>query len=287
MRWPIDPEVRERIERLELPWNEFGIDPYGVSKEYLAINHTILKFFYRKYFSVEAYGLEHVPDRGRVMLVGNHSGGVALDGVMVIGSMFFDLEPPRVAQAMAEKFLNQVPFASQISSRLGHLTGLPEHAERLLSDERMLVVFPEGARGTAKLFKERYSLVHFGSGFMRLAMKMRTPIVPFAFLGGGEAVPTISNAVSLGKLLGVPYIPVTPWLVALPLPAKLEIQYSAPMFFDGSGTEEDEVVAANVEQVKSRIAGLIDAGRRRRLGEPLRETLREIRESVRDLGRFS
>jgi 1-acyl-sn-glycerol-3-phosphate acyltransferase len=267
LRLPIDPEVRERVDRLELPWNDFGLDPYGVSKEYLAAYFTALRFFYRTYFSVESHGIENVPKRGRVMLVGNHSGGFALDGMMVIGSMFFDMEPPRVAHGMAEKFLNRIPFASRISSRLGHLTGLPEHAERLLADERMLMVFPEGVRGTAKLFRERYSLVQFGTGFMRLAMKMKTPVVPFAFLGGGEAVPTVSNAVTLGKLVGLPYIPVTPWLVALPLPAKLEVYYSEPMTFEGTGAEEDEVVSANVEAVKDRIARLIDVGRRRRKGE--------------------
>jgi 1-acyl-sn-glycerol-3-phosphate acyltransferase len=265
---PIDPEVRERASRLELPWNEFGIDPYGISKDYLAKYFTALRFFYRHYFSVEAYGLHHIPKRGRVMLVGNHSGGFALDGIMVIGSMFFELDPPRLAQAMVEKFMNKVPFASQISSRLGHLTGLPEHAERLLADERMLMVFPEGSKGTMKLYRERYSLVNFGTGFMRLATKMKTPIVPFAFLGGGEAVPTISNAVTLGKLLGVPYIPVTPWGVAVPIPAKLEVHYSAPMFFEGTGSEEDEAVSANVNLVKDRIADLIEMGKKRRRGEP-------------------
>src|SRR5690606_29954068 len=184
--------------------------------EYLAAYFTALHFFYRRYFSVESHGLDHVPKRGRVMLVGNHSGGIAIDGMMVSCSMFFDMEPPRLAQGMAEKFLNRLPFASQISSRLGRLTGLPEHAGRLLADERMLIVFPEGARGTAKLYRERYSLVQFGTGFMRLAQKTKTPIVPFAFLGGGEAVPTIANAVTIGKVVGVPYIPVTPWLAPLP-----------------------------------------------------------------------
>lgn len=267
MRLPSDPEIRARVDRIELPWNELGIDPYGVSKEYLAANFTALRFFYRRYFSVESHGVHHVPKRGRVMLVGNHSGGVAIDGVMVICSMFFEMEPPRLAQGMAEKFLNRLPFASQISSRLGHLTGLPQHAERLLADERMLMVFPEGARGTAKLFRERYTLVEFGTGFMRLAQKMKTPIVPFAFLGGGEALPTISNAVTLGRLVGVPYVPITPWLAPLPLPAKLEVHYSAPMIFEGTGAEEDEVVQENVDKVKARIARLIDLGRKRRRGE--------------------
>jgi 1-acyl-sn-glycerol-3-phosphate acyltransferase len=267
MKLYVDPDVRERLERLELPWNDYGVDPYGIAKSYLGPWFSTLKFFHRYYFSMESQGIEHVPPRGRAMLVGNHSGGFAIDGMMVVSSMFFDADPPRLAQGMAEKFLNKLPFASQISNRLGHLTGLPEHAERLLGDERLLMVFPEGTRGTAKLYKERYSLVGFGSGFMRLAMKMKTPIVPFAFLGGGEAVPTIANAYTIGRLMGVPYVPVTPWLVAVPIPAKLEVHYSEPMFFEGSGTEEDEVVYANVDRVKARIADLIDRGKKRRRGE--------------------
>lgn len=268
---PVDAEVRARLEQLEIPFNSYGVDLYGISKAYLGPSFTALRFFFKHYFSVESHGIENVPRRGRVMLVGNHSGGVALDGAMVVASQFLEMNPPRLAQGMAEKFLNKVPFASQLTNRCGHLTGLPEHAERLLADERMLMVFPEGARGTAKLFKERYSLVHFGTGFVRLAMKMKTPIVPFAFLGGGEAIPTISNAVSIGKLFGVPYIPVTPWLFAVPIPAKLEVYYSPPMIFEGSGSEEDEVVHGHVEKVKERIAQLIDTGRRRRRGEPARD----------------
>src|SRR5262249_23686404 len=162
---------------------------------------------------------------GRAMLVGNHSGGVALDGAMTHASMFFDMNPPRLAQGMAEKFLNQVPFFSQFTNRLGHFTGLPEHAVRLLEDGRLLMVFPEGARGTAKLYPERHSLVQFGTGFMRLAMKTKTPIVPFAFIGGGEAIPTIMNSNALGKLVGAPYVPITPYLVTVPLPVRLAIYY--------------------------------------------------------------
>ena len=188
VRIPTNPEVRARVDRLELPWSDYGTDPYGVSKDSLALWFSAVKFFYRHYFSVDAHGLEHIPKVGRAMLVGNHSGGFALDGMMTVCSLFFDQEPPRLAQAMVEKFMSAVPFGAQMSSRLGHLTGLPEHAERLLADDRALMVFPEGVKGTAKLYGARYSLVNFGTGFVRLAMKMKTPIVPFAFLGGGEVV---------------------------------------------------------------------------------------------------
>lgn len=253
--------VRERVERLELPFDAYGIDPYGISKWHLTQVFRAAWVLYRHYFTVEVHGRGHVPPRGRAMLVGNHSGGVAVDGAMVLADMFFGMDPPRLGQGMAEKFINRLPFASVWASRCGQFTGLPEHAERLLSDERLLLVFPEGARGTAKLYRERYSLVDFGTGFMRLAMKTRTPIVPFAFLGGGEAIPTISNAYSLGRMLGVPYIPLTPYVLPLPRPVRLEIHYGEPLTFSGSGVEDDELILRNVAEVRSRIAELIENGR--------------------------
>ncbi len=262
----VDEEVRERVERLEIPFNACGVDPYGISRDYLARMFTVLGFMYRRYFRVRAYGLEHVPARGRAMLVGNHSGGVAVDGAMVVASMFFERDPPRLAQGMAEKFMNTVPFMSQWSNRCGQLTGLPETAHKLLEDERLLMVFPEGARGTAKLYKERHSLVGFGTGFVRLAMATQTPIVPFAFLGGGEAIPTVMNSYALGKLFGAPYVPITPYLFAIPLPVRLEVHYGEPLVFTGTGAEDDEVILGHVEAVKARIAELIAIGRRHREG---------------------
>ncbi len=269
-RLPVDSEVARLVDRLEIPFNANGVDPYGVSSRHLKESFSVLKYFYRYYFSVEARGLHNVPKRGRAMLIGNHSGGVAVDGAMVLASMLLEMDPPRLAQGMVEKFLNKIPFASQWSNRLGQFTGLPEHAIRLLEDDRMLMVFPEGARGTAKLFRQRYSLVQFGTGFMRLALKTKTPIIPFGFLGGGDAIPTISNAYTLGKLLGVPYVPLTPYFFALPLPVKLEIEYTEPMIFEGTGNEDDDVILGYVEQVKARIASVLAVGKfQRRYGNSL------------------
>ncbi|EYF01992.1 lysophospholipid acyltransferase family protein [Chondromyces apiculatus] len=265
----IDPAIAARVDRVELPFNRFGVDPYGVSKKHVAQFMTLLHYLYHHYFTVGLVGIEHVPARGRGMLVGNHSGGVAVDGAMVLASCFFDRDPPRLGQAMAEKFIARFPFASLWSNRTGQFTGLPEQAAHLLDDERLLVVFPEGARGTAKLYSDRNSLVHFGSGFVRLAMKTQTPIIPFGFVGGGEAVPTIANAYGLGKLLGVPYVPITPWLAPVPLPVRVELTYGEPMMFSGTGNEEDEVINGYVDQVKQRIGELMKEGQRRKSGEAL------------------
>ena len=85
--------------------------------------------------------------------------------------------------------------------------------------------------------------------------------MPFAFLGGGDAIPTVSNLYKLGKLLGVPYLPITPWILPLPRPAKLSVHYSEPMHFEGTGSEDDDAIRGYVEQVKARIGGLIEKGR--------------------------
>lgn len=259
----VDPTLERRVDRLELPFGALGVDPYGVEKSALGRMMTALQPLYRRYFRVKVTGVEHVPARGRAMLIGNHSGGVAIDAAMVIGACFFEMEPPRLAQGMVEKFIEHVPVASVMASRCGQVTGLPEHAVRLLRDERLLMVFPEGARGTAKLFHERDSLVDFGTGFMRLALQTNTPIVPFGVVGAGEALPTVYNAYALGKLFGVPYVPVTPWILPIPVPAQLGIHFGEPIVCEGTGREDDEVVRQRVEEVKARISSLIAWGRAR------------------------
>jgi len=258
---PIDPDVAARIEALDLHFNKFGVDPYGIDKNDLIRFVSAFAWIYRFYFKVDVYGLDNVPSRGRGVLVGNHSGGVAIDGAMAMGSLLLDAEPPRLAHAMIDKFIHQFPGASQLMARTGQFTGNPDQAKRLLRDERLILVFPEGARGTAKLAKDADTLVDFGTGFIRLALETNSPIIPFGFVGGGEALPTIANFRRLGRMLGVPYIPVTKWGLLIPKPTRFQLLYGMPMHFEGTGHERDELVSEMVDQVKARIRDLIRQGR--------------------------
>ncbi len=262
----IDEKVQDRVDRLEIDFNRYGIDAYGVSRKQLARMYSLFALLYRRYFDVSIVGIEQVPSSGRAMLVGNHSGGLALDATIVMASMMLDAEQPRLVQAMVDKFIGYMPFAGRLTTEMGHLIGLPEHAQRLLNDERLLLVFPEGHRGTAKLYGDRNTLVRFGTGFIRLALQTKSPVVPFAFIGGGEAIPTVANLDKIGKFLGLPYLPVTPYLLPLPRPVPLELYYSEPMIFEGTGNEEDSVIQGYVEQVKDRIGDLIERGVRIRKG---------------------
>jgi len=146
-------DIDSRAARLALPFNRFGYDPYGISRKHIAWGMHVFRALYRTYFRVKTFGAENVPARGRAMLVGNHSGGVAMDGAMVIAAMFLELEPPRLAQGMVEKFINQFPFASQWASRTGQFTGLKgelvsladslDGCERIIRDE--FKDYPESA----------------------------------------------------------------------------------------------------------------------------------------------
>lgn len=261
-------ELDELLKKIDIPFNEQGIDPYGISRNHLKVLYPAAKWIYRNYFKVKTIGIENVPDQGRAMLVGNHSGGLPVDGTMVVISMILDHDPPRFAIGMVDKFAQRMPVVSSLTNRTGQVTGLREQAERLLNDERLLMIFPEGTAGVGKLYKDRYNLVHFTNGFMRLALKTNTPIIPFAFIGGEEAIPTVYHANMLGRLLGAPYFPVTPYILPLPLPVSCQIYYGEPMYMESDGSYED--IENKVQIVKDKINDLIDTGLKNRKTEGMR-----------------
>ncbi|MBM4291697.1 MAG: acyltransferase family protein [Deltaproteobacteria bacterium] len=257
-------EVEARLDRLDVTFGPYGYDRLGLSRRHIGAFYSALEPLYRRYFRVAVSGLAHVPPAGRAMLIGNHSGGVPVDAAMVFCSLFFDHDPPRHAHGMVEKFAQNLPFLSSLFSRLGQLSGLPEHAAQILHDERLLLVFPEGVRGTGKLFKDRYQLTRFGTGFVRIALQNKSPVVPFAFVGGEEAMPVIYHAAPLARLLGVPYVPIPKHLVPIPKPVLCELLYGAPITLEGDGDEPEEVIALHVTRVREAIAALIAEGRARR-----------------------
>ena len=255
-----DPEVIARVERLDIAFNVDGYDRYGISRDHLVRFLSALKPVYEHWSRVTSFDTGNVPTSGRAILAGNHSGGVGFDALMVLCSLVFDREPPRLAHGMMEQSLAKIPFANTVFSRMGQFSGYSRHAEHLLEDERLLLVFPEGPRGSGKLFRERYQLARFGTGFMRLALKTKSPVIPFAFVGAEEAFPALANAKWLAKLFGASYLPITPQLVPLPLPLSCQVYYGEPMYFEGTGNESDEVVAELVSRVRNAVQRMVDRG---------------------------
>jgi 1-acyl-sn-glycerol-3-phosphate acyltransferase len=267
----LETEVDERLRKIPTELNEYGYDRFGLHPESARRSLLMAALLYRYYFRVETFGIEDVPS-GRVLLVSNHAGQLPADAAMLGAAMFLEAEPPRIARGMGEYWIPQLPFVSVAAIRAGNTVGTPENCAALLEAGECVMVFPEGVRGMNKTFRERYRLQRFGLGFMRLALETETPVVPVAIVGSEEQQPGFANLEGLGRLLGMPALPITlgfPWLGPLgllPLPVKYRIHFGEPLRFRGSGGEEDAVIEEKVGRVRSEILGLLERGRRERAG---------------------
>jgi len=112
----------------------------------------------------------------------------------------------------------------------------PYNAMRLLEEDKLVAVFPEGVKGTAKPYAERYRLQRFGrGGFVEIALRTGAPIVPVAVVGSEEIYPKLADVPPLARMIGAPFFPVTPtfpWLGplgAVPLPSRWRIEFLEPI----------------------------------------------------------
>ena len=256
-------DLEARTQALVVRGNEFGFDPFGLSRDHVRPAIKLAAWIYRHYFRAQAFGIEHIPSSGRVIFVSNHSGQLPYDGVAISAACFLEPPTPRLLRSMVEYFVPSVPFASYLFARWGQITGTPENCRRLLQAEEAVLVFPEGARGISKPFARRYQLAPFGKGFMRLALENQTPIVPVAVIGAEEQAPAI-NLRRLAKLIGAPAFPIVPYppfVPLVPLPVKYRIYFGAPMRFTG---DPDDDLDEQVKTVKHRIESMIHLGLRER-----------------------
>lgn len=256
----VDDALAERVDRAGLGANEYGYDRWGASAAAARRALPLLKFLYERYFRVETRGLENVPE-GRVLLISNHSAQLAYDGMLIAAAMMLEAEPPRFVRTMIERFFAEPPFVNLFMTRMGQLIGLPSHARRLLTEEEAAVlVFPEGERGGGRVWRDRYRIMGFGQGFLRLALETNTPIVPIGFVGGEEMCASLSRMEPLARLFGLPYIPLTPTILPVPLPVKVLINFGKPIRLEGTGNEEDDTIRPMVQRVEHRVKALIDEG---------------------------
>ncbi len=245
------------------------VDEFGHDPAYEARFLPFFDFLFKTYFRVEVEGTANIPNEGRCLVVGNHSGGpLPYDGVMLRTVVRREHEKQRELRWLAEDFIYYLPFVGSAMNRLGAVRACQENAERLLAEERLVAVFPEGAKGIGKLYKDRYRLQRFGrGGFIRLCLRTQTPIVPCAIVGAEEANPMLYRIEYMAKTLGIPYLPITPTFPALgplgllPAPTKWRVVFGEPLSFDGYGPEaadDDILVGRLAERVRATIQGMLD-----------------------------
>src|SRR3954465_673391 len=242
---PTDSDPRSLLPAIE---PDRQVTDWGRSERVEGLfDATLYEFLYHYWFRVEVEGIENVPPTGGALLVSNHAGALPPDAAMITKAIKEEHSRPRPLHLTVEHFFKGYPGLAMLVSKLGGVPAHPANVHRLLCDEQQLVlVFPEGRKGTEKLYKDRHRLRRFGrGGFVEAAMRARVPIVPIAVVGAEEAMPIFAHIPALQKLTGLISFPIPPTFPQLgplgalaSLPAKFKIRFLPPVATDDLGVDE-------------------------------------------------
>ena len=239
--------------------DEFGFDEDFTENVYL----PLLRPLYKSWFRVEVRGIENIPSSGGALVVSNHSGTVALDSLMAQVAVHDEHPAHRHLRMLGADLVFRTPIIGEVARKSGSTLAANPDAERLLASGELAGVWPEGFKGVGKPFSERYKLRRFGrGGFVAAALRTGAPIVPCSIVGAEEIYPMIGNLKTLARLIGAPYIPVTPTfpllgpLGLIPLPSKWIIEFGAPVdtaVLGPHAAEDPMVVFDLTDQVRETI----------------------------------
>jgi 1-acyl-sn-glycerol-3-phosphate acyltransferase len=238
-------------------------DPFGLDRELRARVVRPLRFLFERYWRVEVSGIEHVP-RDAALIASNHSGAVPFDAVMLAVALDLCHPAQRCLRVLYDKFVDALPFVGPLYNRLGGVSASLANAELLLRRGELVGLFPEGIAGVEKRWTQRYQLQPFKTGTARLSVRTGSPIVPVAIVGAEEAYPVVARLYRAGRVVGLPWIPVTPLfphlglLGALPLPSKWHIRFCEPIAPPAlNGRAEDDVVADLTARLRAAVASAL------------------------------
>ena len=246
---------------------EFDTDEWGLDWECVDAMRPFLTFLYRTYWRVETTGLTNIPVEGRALLVSNHSGQLPWDGVMIGTAILTEHPAQRLVRSLYASLLATMPFVCRMLTRLGQALATVENGTRLLEQDELVAVFPEGYKGLGKKYADRYKLARFGrGGFVRMALSTGAPIVPVSVVGAEETYITLARLPTLSQVTGIPYLPITltfPWLGLLgfvPLPTKWYIDFGEPIAMDQYGPEAADnlvLVSQLADQVRNTVQEML------------------------------
>ena len=216
---------------------DYHEDEWGFDEEFAEAVYPMFEFLYDAWWRVDATGVRNVPAHGRALLVSNHAGSLfPFDASMILLAIMKQHPLPRWARFLVLDWAFVLPFISAFMRRVGGVPASKHNAARLLAQDEVVMVFPEGVKGTGKQFSERYRLQRFGrGGFVQVALRTGSPIIPVAVVGSEEIYPKLGNARPVARAVGAPFVPITPtfpWLGPLglvPLPSKWRIEFCEPI----------------------------------------------------------
>jgi 1-acyl-sn-glycerol-3-phosphate acyltransferase len=221
------------MRRLE---GDYPEDEWGFDERFTELVEPFFGFLYDRWWRVKTTGLQNVSAHGRAMLAANHAGILPWDATMISVGLLREHPLPRHPRFMVLNWAFDLPWVSVFIRKVGGVVASPYNALRLLEQDQLVAVFPEGVKGTGKPYAERYRLQRFGrGGFVEIALRAGAPIVPVAVVGSEEIYPKLADVPALARLIGAPFFPITPtfpWLGplgAIPLPSRWRIEFCEPI----------------------------------------------------------
>ena len=247
--------------------------------EFIRSAQPVLAAFAR-YFRPEVRGLDRLPPKGTPFLVvGNHSGGQSPPDLPILLTAWWrerGIDEP--VYALFHSMFIGLPLVGDAVSKAGGLEAGTNNAQAVLSRGGVVIVFPGGDHEVLRPWKDRFKIDFANrSGFIRLALRNRVPVVPVTSAGTHESVVVLARGERLAKLLRLdklmrvkayPLVVGPPWGIAppgmptIPLPAKVTVEVGEPLAwherYGPEAAEDDEVVAKLYDEITSGMQATMD-----------------------------
>lgn len=219
-------------------------DEWGRDPQFERALEPLFDFLYERWWRVEAVAVERLPATGPVLLVANHAGFLPWDALMIKTAVRREHPRPRELRFLELDWVFDTPWLSAVVRKLGGVAATPYNALTLLERGEAVIAFPEGVRAAQRRFGQRYRIQRFGrGGVVEIALRTGATLLPVAVVGSEEAHPRLADLPWLGRLLGLPTLPVTPTFPLLgplglvPLPARWRIEFCEPLELSRRGPE--------------------------------------------------
>ncbi|WP_396134445.1 lysophospholipid acyltransferase family protein [Chamaesiphon sp. VAR_48_metabat_135_sub] len=235
-------------------WSLDDRDPQAIREIFM----PMWEWLYHYYFQVTTDGWDRVPDRGRMLVVGSHNGGLASpDMFMLMYDWFCRYGVERPAYGLAHpgvwKYFGPI---STLAAQAGAVVAHPKMAMAALQRDAAVLVYPGGAEDVFRPHSERHRIELAGrKGFIKVALREHAPIVPVVSLGAHDGLIVLTDLYPILQQLrdrGMPWLfgidPIVfpvylglPWGIAfgplpnLPLPTRIHIRICKPIEFSRYG----------------------------------------------------
>lgn len=257
-----------------------GSEEVGAARDpaFLRAARPILEL-YTSYFRPEVRGFERVPEKGPMLVVGNHSGGqLPPDVPILLTAWWRERGEDDPIYTLMHSFFMSLPGIGPVMQRAGGLEAGPLQAEAVLRNGGILIDFPGGDHEVFRTWADR-NKIDFGGrkGFIRLALRTQVPVVPFVSVGAHETLFVLSRGEWLAKrlwiakrfrvsvvplVLGPPFGIVPGGIPTFPLPAKVTTELLEPIDwterYGPEAADDPAVVDACYEELTQKMQSALD-----------------------------